>query len=242
MRFTSERRIDDGVVELEFTLDDIPGILWKPASAPVPLILMGHPGDMRGMYPWLAARARGCATQGFAAVAIELPGGGERPSEEVVDRLVFPMVDRAVPEWQATLDALLALPEIDGPVGFSGGVIAIGTGWPPSSRASSPPAFSPAATCLAASSRRLAGSPFRCSSCCSGTTKATIGSWLWSCSTPSAPGRRACTPTWAGTRASRSSRGRMRPDSSLGICARSVCWQNLSRSGSGRSTRPCGKP
>jgi hypothetical protein len=36
------------------------------------------------------------------------------------------LVDQAVPEWQTTLDALLALPEIGGPVGFSGGVIAIG--------------------------------------------------------------------------------------------------------------------
>lgn len=36
------------------------------------------------------------------------------------------MVDTAVPEWQSVLDALLALPEISGPVGFSGGVLAIG--------------------------------------------------------------------------------------------------------------------
>ena len=34
----------------------------------------------------------------------------------------------AVPEWQATLDALLALPEIGGPVGFSGGVTAVAIG------------------------------------------------------------------------------------------------------------------
>ena len=31
-----------------------------------------------------------------------------------------------MPEWQATLDALLALPGIGGPVGYAGGVIAIG--------------------------------------------------------------------------------------------------------------------
>jgi hypothetical protein len=36
------------------------------------------------------------------------------------------LVDTAVPEWQSVLDALLALPEISGPVGFSGGVLAIG--------------------------------------------------------------------------------------------------------------------
>ncbi|MGI8679408.1 MAG: alpha/beta hydrolase, partial [Jatrophihabitans sp.] len=37
-----------------------------------------------------------------------------------------PLVERAVPEWQATLDALVSLPEIGGPVGYAGGVIAIG--------------------------------------------------------------------------------------------------------------------
>ncbi|MEO6942805.1 MAG: alpha/beta hydrolase, partial [Terrimesophilobacter sp.] len=149
MHFTSEQRFDD-VVEREFTIGEIPGYLWTPAlsSSPVPLILLGHPGGLRRMYPRLAARARALVSQGFAAATIELPGSGvrpasvaveqaraelrqaitagERPSEEVIDRLVLPLVDQAVPEWQTTLDALLDLPEIGGPVGFSGGVIAIG--------------------------------------------------------------------------------------------------------------------
>ena len=45
MHFTSEQRLDDGVLEREFTLGEIPGILWTPASAsaPAPLILLGHP-------------------------------------------------------------------------------------------------------------------------------------------------------------------------------------------------------
>jgi hypothetical protein len=45
------------------------------------------------------------------------------------DRLrhrVFPLVEKAVPERQSTLDALLSLPEVSGTVGYSGGVIAIG--------------------------------------------------------------------------------------------------------------------
>ncbi|MBK8462505.1 MAG: alpha/beta hydrolase [Nigerium sp.] len=150
MHFTSEQRLDDGTVERHFVLGEVPGVLWTPDSAPepVPLILMGHPGGLRSMYPRLAGRARGCVAQGFAAATIELPGGGERPafavaeqaraelreaimagdrpSEEVIDRLVLPLVEQAVPEWRATLDALLDLPEIGGPVGFSGGVIAIG--------------------------------------------------------------------------------------------------------------------
>jgi len=40
--------------------------------------------------------------------------------------LVLPLVEKAVPEWQTTLDALLSLPEIRGPIGYSGGLIAIG--------------------------------------------------------------------------------------------------------------------
>ncbi|MFF8948544.1 alpha/beta hydrolase [Streptomyces sp. NPDC014940] len=152
MHFTSERRLDDGVLEREFTLDDIPGILWTPASAsaPAPLILIGHPPlGLRRMYPRLAGRARHYAARyGFAAATIELPGSGERPrwdaveqaradlrrameagepvGDEIVDALVLPLVEKAVPEWQAALDALLALPELGGPVGYEGGVISIG--------------------------------------------------------------------------------------------------------------------
>ncbi|WP_432110444.1 alpha/beta hydrolase [Streptomyces sp. AA1529] len=151
MRFTSEQPLDGGVLEREFTLDGIPGILWTPtaASAPVPLILLGHPTlGLRRMYPRLAARARHAAADGFATATVELPGSGDRPrlpaleqaradlrrakeagrpvDEEIVDALVLPLVEEAVPEWRAALDALLALPGIGGPVGYSGGVISIG--------------------------------------------------------------------------------------------------------------------
>jgi dienelactone hydrolase len=153
MHFTSEQRLDDGVLEREFTLGEIPGILWTPASAsasaPAPLILLGHPPlGLRKLYPRLAARARHSAAEGFATATIELPGSGDRPrwpaaeqaradlrrameagqtvSDEIVDALVLPLVDKAVPEWQAALDTLLSLPEIGGPVGYSGGVISIG--------------------------------------------------------------------------------------------------------------------
>ncbi len=147
MHFTFEQRLDGGVLEREFTLDEIPGLLWTSGHAPAPLILLGHPGGLHKMYPRLVARARHCAAEGFAAATIELPGSGDRPRsavaedaradlrgalaagepvDEIVDRLVLPLVDKAVPEWRATLDALLRLPEIGGPVGYAGGLIAIG--------------------------------------------------------------------------------------------------------------------
>ncbi|MFD7695529.1 alpha/beta hydrolase [Streptomyces sp. NPDC059805] len=153
LRFTSERHLDDGVVERAFILGEIPGILWTPASAtasaPVPLILLGHPPlGLDRMYPRLVARALHAAADGFAAATIELPGSGDRPrwdaleaarselrrvkqagepvSDEIIDALILPLVDKAVPEWQSALDALLALPEIEGPVGYSGGIISVG--------------------------------------------------------------------------------------------------------------------
>ena len=152
MHVTSEQLLDGGLLEREFTLDGVPGILWTPASAkpsaPVPLILMGHPGGLGPMYPRLAARARHSAELGFATASIELPGSGqrpalevvdqaraelrqaimagERPSEEVIDQLILPLVEQAVPELRAVLNDVLALPEIGGPVGLSGGITAIG--------------------------------------------------------------------------------------------------------------------
>lgn len=149
MHFTSERRIDDGIIERAFILNDIAGILWTPSPrhSPSPLILLGHPGGLGSMYPRLVARARRSAADGFATATIELPGSGDRPRspdadqaridlrdalqagqpvDEIVDRLVLPLVEQAVPEWRATLAALLARPEIDGKVGYSGGVMAIG--------------------------------------------------------------------------------------------------------------------
>ena len=152
MEFTSAQRFDDDVLERGFIIGDIPGILWMPGSAsksaPVPLILLGHPGGLDKMYPRLLARARASAATGFAAATIELPGGGSRPrvdaierartdlrgviaagdpvDDDIVDRLVLPLVEQAVPEWQTALNALLALPEIGGPAGYAGGIISVG--------------------------------------------------------------------------------------------------------------------
>jgi dienelactone hydrolase len=141
MRFTSEQRLDDGVLEREFTLGEIPGVLWTPGSAPAPLILIGHNGGLHKREPRLVARARHSAAYGYAVAAIDHPGHGDRPRsaadeqtradlrramqagepvDEILDALVVPLVEKAVPEWQTTLDALLSLPEISGPVGYSG--------------------------------------------------------------------------------------------------------------------------
>lgn len=150
MRITAARPLADGVLEHELVLDGVPGLLWTSvsASAPTPLILLGHPGGLPAMYPRLAARARHAVAAGFAAATLELPGCGDRPrsaaadaaradlrravtagdpvDDEIVDRLVLPLVEQAVPEQRALLDALLARPGIGGPVGVAGGVISLG--------------------------------------------------------------------------------------------------------------------
>jgi hypothetical protein len=149
MRFTSEQRLDDGVLEREFTLGEVPGVLWTPGSAPAPLILSGHNGGLHKRLPRLVARARHYAAEyGFAVAAIDAPGHGDRPRsavdeqaradlrralqagepvDEIVDAFILPLVEKAVPEWRTTLDALLSLAEIGGPVGYEG-MTAIGIG------------------------------------------------------------------------------------------------------------------
>ncbi len=236
MHFISEQRLEDGL-EREFMLDDIPGILWTPGSTPAPLILLGHPGGLRGMYPRLASRARRCLADGFAAATIELPGSGDRPRsadaeqaradlhralaadepvDDIIDRLVVPLVEKAVPEWQFTLDALLSRPEISGPVGFSGGVIAVGI------RLAMVEPRIVAAVLFAGS--------FVPRAMVAEAREVTIPLHVllqWDDEVDNrqqvldlfdalVPRRRRCTPTWAGTPASRRTRGRTRPASSPG--------------------------
>ncbi|MEW2305185.1 alpha/beta hydrolase [Streptomyces sp. NPDC006655] len=142
MRFTSERRLDDGVLEREFTLGEIPGTLWTPGSAaPAPLILMAHNNGLPKGEPRLVARARYTASCGYAVASIDAAGCGDRPRsavdeqaradlrramragepvDEIFESFIGPLVENAAPDWRAALDALLPLPGISGPVGYSG--------------------------------------------------------------------------------------------------------------------------
>jgi len=149
VHFTAESS-PAGVRERDFLLGDVPGVLWSPVSAPAgaPLVLMGHGGGLHKKTPAQAARARDMVTSwGYHVVAIDAPGHGERPRTAADDQARADMrsavtagdherfrtvsidyttslASRAVPEWQATLDALLQLPEIgpDAPIGYGGGI------------------------------------------------------------------------------------------------------------------------
>jgi pimeloyl-ACP methyl ester carboxylesterase len=145
LRFTGETS-SDGVLERDFTVGDLPGVLWSPVSGAdrAPLVLLGHGGGNHKKHPAMAGRARllvtGC---GFHVAVIDAPGHGDRPRSAhdeqeiaelfraraagepegpIVVRYNAYLAELAVPEWRATLDALQELPEIGtgGPVGYFG--------------------------------------------------------------------------------------------------------------------------
>ena len=149
LRFTTKTS-SGGVVEQEFVLGDITGVLWSPESATdsASLALMGHGGGLHKKTPGLVARAHESVTSwGFTVVAIDAPGHGDRlrTAEDeqaradiqqavaagdterfasVSVRYMDSLAERGVPEWRAVLDALQDVPEIgiEAPIGYGGGM------------------------------------------------------------------------------------------------------------------------
>jgi dienelactone hydrolase len=147
LRFTTETS-SNGVVERDFMVGDVPGVLWSPVSGShdAPLVLMGHGGGLHKQTPALVARVHDAVTTwGHSVVAIDAPGHGDRPRtaqdeqaraefrqaagdterfKSISIRYVSSLAERAVPEWQATLNALQRLPEIGtkAPIGYGGGI------------------------------------------------------------------------------------------------------------------------
>jgi pimeloyl-ACP methyl ester carboxylesterase len=149
VRFIAETT-SNGILERDFIVGEVTGVLWSPASGSdhAPLVLMGHGGGLHKKTPGLMARARDTVTRwGFTVVAIDAPGHGDRPRtaedeqaradlqqalaageterfESISVRYSTSLAERAVPEWQATLDALQKLPEIgsEAPIGYGGGM------------------------------------------------------------------------------------------------------------------------
>jgi dienelactone hydrolase len=158
MRFTSETS-SDGVTEqlftLPFTFGEIPGVLWTPdgTAGTRPLILMGHGGGQHKKAPDIVARARRFVAEcGFAVAAVDVPGHGDRPTDEEYNRIATenqarveageepaPLIAgfqalvarQTVPEWQAALDAVQDLEYVGaGPVGYWGVSLGCGLGVP----------------------------------------------------------------------------------------------------------------
>lgn len=103
-----------GVVERDFEVGAVPGVLWSPegADGPLPLVLLGHGATLEKRTGYLVSLARRLVRHhGIAAAAIDLPGHGNRMPEGGVPDLIsmwtLPEVtDQAVGEWQSVLGAL----------------------------------------------------------------------------------------------------------------------------------------
>ncbi|MET7770529.1 alpha/beta hydrolase [Nocardia sp. NPDC005366] len=155
MHFTAETS-SNGVLERDFIVGEVPGVLFSPLAGPdhAPLVLMAHGGGQHKRAPGILGRAHRFVTGcGFTVAAIDAPGHGDRPRTATDERHVallrqaqsagepiYPIVvdmhttlaARAVPEWQATLDALQELPQIgpEAPIGFWGIMQGTGIGVP----------------------------------------------------------------------------------------------------------------
>lgn len=159
VQFTAETS-SNGVVERDFTVSGVPGVLWSPACAPAPgsdhapLVLMAHGGGQHKRAPGILGRAHRFVTGcGLHVAALDAPGHGDRPRTAkdeqhiaalrraqaageplgpVVVAIHVDLAARAVPEWRVTLDALQELPEIGAgrPVGFWGIMQGTGIGVP----------------------------------------------------------------------------------------------------------------
>src|SRR5215469_12883011 len=88
MQFT-DIRTEDGVARHSFTLsvagESVPAVVWAPegAAGPRPLVLMGHGGSQHKKTPGIRARAVQYAKRhGYATLAIDAPGHGDRISRE----------------------------------------------------------------------------------------------------------------------------------------------------------------
>jgi dienelactone hydrolase len=154
MRFICETS-SGGVREQLFTHGEIPGVLWtsEGAACTCPLIVMGHGGGQHKKAPGLVTLAR-CfvAACGFAVVAPDVPGHGDRPQDEQYSRIaaenqarveageeLAPLIAgfqalvarQTVPEWRTVLDAVQQLGDVGaGPVGYWGVSLGCGLGVP----------------------------------------------------------------------------------------------------------------
>ena len=152
-----DERSEDGVTRRSFELsvagERVPAVLWTPegATGPRPLVLMGHGGSQHKKTPGIRARAAQYAQRlGYATLAIDAPGHGDRISREEAEafardvgarvtgqaapgwtperlRQMAERTAQAVPEWKAALDAVQMLDEVGakGPVGYWG--VSMGT-------------------------------------------------------------------------------------------------------------------
>lgn len=117
MAWTGSPMASDGVEEREFVLDrgagPIPGVMWAPAGGPAErLLMLGHGGTADKRADYIVEVARLAVGRGFAALAIDGPGHGDRSFDDITADLDgFAEVWRrgggtegVVDDWMATLN------------------------------------------------------------------------------------------------------------------------------------------
>ncbi len=141
--FTKEKDLG-GVIQRDFEIEvngeTVPCVIWAPATATGKrnLILMGHGGSQHKKTASLRARAVNYAQElGWATLAIDAPGHGDRISREEAAQLAEQIgarvagqtdvpidpkfmeraarrTEMAIPEWRAALDAALDFDFVEG--------------------------------------------------------------------------------------------------------------------------------
>lgn len=116
-----------GVVERRFDLkvgnEVVPGMLWLPEAAQGsrPKVLFGHGGSQHKKVAHIRSFAKRLAEHGWASIAIDGPGHGdrvpvERRSENPLRNLTGAELKarqlQAVAEWRATIDAVEQLDDV----------------------------------------------------------------------------------------------------------------------------------
>jgi len=155
---TSERGVTERDFELKVDSELVPGVLWTPENADGtrPTVLIGHGGTQHKRVPNVVALARRLVRHlGYAAVALDAPGHGDRVTDPEAaersrqalqsriaggtggargDRQFSPEEAKAwtertrsgVREWRALVDELSSVPGLDeGPFGYWG--VSMGT-------------------------------------------------------------------------------------------------------------------
>jgi dienelactone hydrolase len=163
LTFTDEK-VDGGVRARRFELDGprepVPGMVWTPdgAEGPRPKVLFGHGGSQHKRVRNIVAMARSLVVEhGYAAVAIDAVGHGDRVSEEERERGRQAAAERerarqraaetgepirrqrtatgtypklfldTADDWRVVLDAIESLPEV-GPGPTAWWGVSMGTG------------------------------------------------------------------------------------------------------------------
>jgi dienelactone hydrolase len=145
MKWTGETNVG-GLLKREFSIDvdgrHVPGAIWTRVGdkGPRPLVLVGHGGSQhKESDAVLDVALPLVGDHGFAVAAIDGPVHGSRRADGGNDgakviaefRALWtatPCIEEMVADWRATIDALVALPEIDpGAIGWFG--ISMGTAY-----------------------------------------------------------------------------------------------------------------